>query len=64
MDTVFECLEILSSVQITVGEQTGSLAWDRVLELAVLHRLTTYDACYLELAMRLSLPLASLDRQS
>jgi predicted nucleic acid-binding protein len=29
--------------------------------LADLHRLTVYDATYLELALRVSLPLATLD---
>ena len=33
-----------------------------VLRLAEKHGLTAYDAAYLELAMRLSLPLASLDK--
>jgi len=32
-----------------------------VVELARRHRLTVYDAAYLELAFRLDLPLASLD---
>jgi predicted nucleic acid-binding protein len=32
-----------------------------VLRLAQKHRLTNYDACYLELAKRMSLPLASQD---
>ncbi len=33
-----------------------------LLGLARLHRLTVYDAAYLELAIRRSLPLATLDR--
>ena len=32
-----------------------------VRKLAYAHRLTSYDAAYLELAIRLGLPLASLD---
>ena len=32
-----------------------------VHRLAVSHRLTSYDAAYLELAIRLDLPLATLD---
>jgi predicted nucleic acid-binding protein len=31
------------------------------MRLAVRHRLTAYDACYLELAQRLRLALATLD---
>ncbi len=36
---------------------------DTVLALARAHRLTVYDASYLELALRADLPLATLDRQ-
>ncbi|MEX0670081.1 MAG: type II toxin-antitoxin system VapC family toxin [Pirellulales bacterium] len=35
---------------------------DEVLRLFERHGLIAYDAAYLELAMRLSLPLASLDK--
>lgn len=35
---------------------------ERVLALARAHRLTAYDAAYLELARRLDAPLATLDR--
>jgi predicted nucleic acid-binding protein len=36
---------------------------DTVLALARAHRLSVYDAAYLELALRADLPLATLDRQ-
>ena len=36
---------------------------DVVLALARTHRLTIYDAAYLELAGRIDSPLATLDRQ-
>lgn len=36
---------------------------DRILPLARAHRLTIYDAMYLELAERRGLPLASLDNK-
>lgn len=45
-----------------VDEQTGDLAWSRTAELALSHGLTSYDAAYLELALRLDLPLATLDK--
>ena len=35
---------------------------ETIVALARTHALSAYDACYLELAMRLSLPLATLDR--
>jgi predicted nucleic acid-binding protein len=37
-------------------------AGDTTMRLARAHRLSIYDAAYLELAMRISSPLASLDR--
>ncbi len=36
---------------------------ERLLDLARVHRLTVYDASYLELAHRLAAPLSSLDRR-
>jgi predicted nucleic acid-binding protein len=36
---------------------------DAVLALARLHRLTLYDAAYLELALRIDAPLATLDKK-
>ena len=36
-------------------------AFAKILNLADAHRLTIYDAAYLELAMRLGVPLATLD---
>jgi predicted nucleic acid-binding protein len=36
---------------------------EMVLALAREHRLTVYDAAYLELALRIDAPLATLDRQ-
>lgn len=36
---------------------------DAILELAMKHNLTAYDAAYLELSLRKVLPIATLDRQ-
>ena len=46
----------------TVGE-TNLHAWERTVELGKRHGLTLYDSTYLELALCLRLPLASLDKQ-
>jgi predicted nucleic acid-binding protein len=46
---------------IYCDQETNDHVWGGTLELADRHRLTVYDATYLELALRLSLPLASLD---
>jgi len=37
------------------------ISYDSIFHLAVRHRLTYYDAAYLDLALREALPLASLD---
>jgi predicted nucleic acid-binding protein len=47
-----------------VMDEPASLAWSRpVLTLMRTYLLTAYDATYLELAMRLRLPLATKDRE-
>lgn len=52
----------LLRLRITQDAAAVDLAWSATLDLAFKHRLTVYDAAYLELAVRLSLPLATLDR--
>ncbi len=54
-------LAFLSSLPITVDGETMARAWAETLNLARAHNLTTYDAAYLELALRLGLPIATLD---
>ena len=56
-----EFIALLESLQISVDVETSSRAFSRVLDLAREERLTAYDAAYLELAMRLGVPLASKD---
>ena len=56
-----ESLADLQLLTILCDPKTNDHVWGRTLELADLHRLTVYDATYLELALRLSLPLATLD---
>ncbi|WP_419161560.1 type II toxin-antitoxin system VapC family toxin [Candidatus Palauibacter sp.] len=55
-------IERLEKLPITVDPETGSRAFREILALARQERLTTYDAAYLELAMRKAIPLATLDR--
>ena len=40
-----------------------SRTWGAALSLAVRHRLSACDAVYLELALRMRLPFATLDRE-
>jgi predicted nucleic acid-binding protein len=56
-----ESLSDLANMGIVTDNQTGKHIWHETIMLADLHRLTVYDATYLELALRLSLPLATLD---
>ena len=54
-------LALLDTFPITVDDETVARAWTETLHLARSHGLSAYDASYLELAMRLGLPLATLD---
>lgn len=56
-----EFIALLETLVIVVDGETAARAFTRVLDLAREERLTAYDAAYLELAMRLGLPLASKD---
>lgn len=51
----------LESLPIAIDAESKHHTWARTLDLADIHKLTLYDATYLELALRLSLPLATLD---
>jgi predicted nucleic acid-binding protein len=56
-----QALADLDALSISVDRHTGKYAWLESIALADKHSLTVYDATYLELAMRLALPLATLD---
>ena len=56
-------LASLASVPVTIDPETNLHAWTATLSLSTRHRLTVYDACYLELALRRGLPLATLDAE-
>jgi predicted nucleic acid-binding protein len=54
-------LTLLQSLPIKLDDETALRAWQETLHLARIHKLSVYDATYLELAVRLGQPLASLD---
>ena len=56
-----ETLNDLGLLPISVDAETERQAWGATLRLAEKHRLTLYDAAYLELALRRAMPLATLD---
>jgi len=53
----------LALLPLSVDGETDRQAWGATLRLSERHRLTLYDAAYLELALRRGLPLASLDAE-
>ena len=54
-------LEMLEGVDIDVDSATFGHALSDTLHLARRYKLSSYDASYLELALRLGMPLATLD---
>jgi predicted nucleic acid-binding protein len=58
-----ELIALLETLEVVVDEETWSRAFTRILDVAREERLTAYDAAYLELAMRLGIPLASKDQE-
>ena len=54
-------LEVLNAAPILIDAATAAHALAETLQLARRHRLSAYDASYLELALRAGLPLATLD---
>ena len=52
-------LGMLEALPIRVDDETNVHAWSTTLHLARAHGLTSYDASYLELALRLGVPMAT-----
>jgi predicted nucleic acid-binding protein len=53
---------LLAGLPVMVDAQTAARSFTTTLELARRHALSAYDASYLELALRLQLPLATFDK--
>jgi predicted nucleic acid-binding protein len=56
-------IEKLQQLPIEVDSETDKQAWNATLQLSERHNITVYDAAYLELALRRSLPLATRDQR-
>jgi predicted nucleic acid-binding protein len=54
-------LAALAEMDIAADAETDRYAWTTTVRLAERHSLTIYNASYVELAQRLSFPLATLD---
>jgi len=62
-DQVHEAQALIEAVPRTTFDHQTLLARERISSLAMRHRLSTYDAAYLELADRLQCELATLDKR-
>ena len=60
---ISEFLSLLENLNIQIDKETSFRSFNEILFLARSEKLTTYDAAYLELAMRLGCPLATKDNQ-
>lgn len=60
---VINCLELIKELPITTDNDHSDKYMDRIIALALEHQITTYDASYLELSMRLGLSLATKDKK-
>jgi predicted nucleic acid-binding protein len=58
-----QALTTLAELPIRIDPHTAAHAWSDALHLASFRGLIIHGASYLELALRLRLPLASLDRE-
>lgn len=54
-------IELVEGFQLEVDDQAPGRAFTHILPLCRTYGLTSYDAVYMELALRRQLPLASLD---
>ena len=60
-DQVAEFIALIEALDVEVDNESPQRAFSHLLPLCRTHRLTSYDAIYLDLALRRKLPLASLD---
>ncbi len=56
-----DLIAFLRDLPVTLDTATAGQAWGATAILAERHRLSVYDAAYLDLALRRDLPLATLD---
>lgn len=57
-----EIVDNLRALPIHIDPVSNDRVWGTAIELADTHRISVYDAVYLELALRLRLPIATLDK--
>ena len=60
-DAVKQVAQRIAALPVVIDKDGAEMVWGNTLQLAERYALTSYDACYLELAQRKALPLATLD---
>jgi predicted nucleic acid-binding protein len=60
-EQVTEFIALIEALDLEVDQESPQRAFSHLLPLCRTHRLTSYDAIYLDLALRRRLPLATLD---
>lgn len=60
-DYIHDALDLIRQLPLRIDDSGADYVWSGTIEIAAAHRLTLNDATYLELAVRLELPLATLD---
>lgn len=63
LDQATSALVLLDALPIEIDAGSPPRMFNSTWTLAIRHGLTTYDAAYLELALRLGQPLATLDQR-
>jgi predicted nucleic acid-binding protein len=58
-----QALRLMNDLGLNLDPPSSAVVWNAVVALAEQTGLTSYDAAYLELALRLETPLASRDQQ-
>lgn len=62
-EQVATAVSLINQLPIFIDSETSKESLDSILELGRKYNLAAYDAAYLELAIRLGIPLATNDRQ-
>jgi len=60
-EELFDYAQQLGGLRVRVDPAAAEHAFGQILALAERYQLTTYDACYLELAQRREVPIATAD---
>jgi predicted nucleic acid-binding protein len=55
-------ISLVASLRVEIDYETPTRAWSEIRDLSLREELSTYDAAYLELAMRRQATLASFDK--